>query len=45
MPARTTPPNIVLIDCEDLGFGDLGYYGSTANRTPAVDAAAPEGRP
>lgn len=36
-------PNIVLINCDDLGYGDLGCYGSTANRTPALDALAAEG--
>ncbi len=36
-------PNIVLINCDDLGYGDLGCYGSTANRTPAVDRLAAEG--
>lgn len=37
------PPNIVLINCDDLGHGDLGCYGSTANRTPNVDRLAAEG--
>ncbi|WP_426573508.1 sulfatase family protein [Aquihabitans sp. McL0605] len=36
-------PNIVLINCDDLGYGDLGCYGSTANRTPAIDALAGRG--
>ena len=33
-------PNVVLINCDDLGYGDLGCYGSTANQTPAIDALA-----
>ncbi len=36
-------PNIVLINCDDLGYGDLGCYGSTVHDTPALDALAGEG--
>jgi arylsulfatase A-like enzyme len=36
-------PNVVLINCDDLGYGDLGCYGSTRNRTPAIDRLASEG--
>ena len=39
----TTRPNVVLINCDDLGYGDLGCYGSTRNETPAIDALAAEG--
>ena len=31
------------MNCDDLGYGDLGCYGSSANDTPALDALAREG--
>jgi arylsulfatase A-like enzyme len=37
-----TRPNIVMIVLDDLGFGDLGCYGS-ATDTPAFDRLAREG--
>lgn len=37
------PPNIILINCDDLGYGDLGCYGSTRNDTPHLDRLAEEG--
>jgi len=36
-------PNIILINCDDLGYGDLGCYGSRAHRTPAADSLARDG--
>ncbi len=36
-------PNILLINCDDLGYGDLSCYGSTLNKSPAIDRLASEG--
>lgn len=37
-------PNIVLINADDLGYGDLGCYGATKLKTPNIDRLASEGR-
>ncbi|WOO39781.1 sulfatase [Rubellicoccus peritrichatus] len=41
--AQIKQPNIILINCDDLGYGDLGCYGSTENETPVIDKLAEEG--
>lgn len=38
-----TPPNFVLIFIDDMGYGDIGPFGSTLNRTPHLDRMAAEG--
>ena len=44
LPAATaSDPNIIVIFCDDLGYGDLGCYGSTKNKTRRVDQLAGEG--
>ena len=41
--ADGTKPNIVFIFIDDLGYGDIGPFGSTTNRTPHLDRMAAEG--
>ena len=36
-------PNFVLIFIDDMGYGDIGAFGSTDNRTPHLDRLAAEG--
>lgn len=37
------PPNFVFILADDLGYQDIGCFGSTKNRTPNLDRMAAEG--
>ena len=41
--AGTTKPNFVVILIDDMGYGDVGPYGSKLNRTPNLDRMATEG--
>ncbi len=36
-------PNVILILCDDLGYGDLGVFGNGMIRTPNIDRLAREG--
>ena len=37
-------PNVIIIFADDLGYGDLGCYGSKINETPTLDKMADEGK-
>jgi arylsulfatase A len=40
---RAAAPNVVLIQADDLGYGDLSAYGQANFQTPALDRLAREG--
>lgn len=42
--SATDKPNIVVIFIDDLGYGDIGPYGATVQKTPNLDRMAAEGR-
>jgi len=41
--ATTSPPNIVFIMADDLGYGELGSYGQDKIKTPNLDRLAEQG--
>lgn len=40
---RRSGPNVIMILADDLGYGDLGCFGSALHRTPCLDALASAG--
>jgi arylsulfatase A len=40
---RIGKPNLVVIFIDDMGYGDIGPFGSKANKTPHLDRMAGEG--
>jgi len=41
--AAERKPNIIVVFCDDLGYGDIGPFGSTKHATPVLDEMAGEG--
>ncbi|MGD8239013.1 MAG: sulfatase [Armatimonadota bacterium] len=41
--SRARKPNIVFIFIDDMGYGDIGPFGSTQNKTPNLDRMAAQG--
>ncbi|MCA8995458.1 MAG: sulfatase [Planctomycetaceae bacterium] len=41
--AADKPPNVLLILIDDMGWADLGCYGSRFHETPAIDRLASQG--
>jgi arylsulfatase A len=43
LKAEEKPPNLIVIFIDDMGYGDLGCFGSKVHRTPHLDKMAAEG--
>src|SRR5258705_9409488 len=41
--AADRPMNVVLIFCDDMGYADVGCFGSKGPATPNIDSIAREG--
>ncbi len=42
-PATADRPNVVMIFCDDMGYGDVGCFGAQGYATPNLDRMAAEG--
>ena len=43
MQASARKPNIIVVFCDDLGYADIGPFGSKTHATPVLDQMANEG--
>lgn len=41
---QQSKPNVILINVDDLGYGDIGCYGAIGVKTPNIDKLAKQGR-
>ena len=41
--ANSERPNVILIMCDDLGWGDVGFNGNKIIKTPNLDSMANSG--
>ncbi|WP_169976226.1 sulfatase family protein [Tautonia rosea] len=41
--AEDRPPNLIVVSVDNLGYGDIGPFGSELHRTPHLDQMASEG--
>ena len=42
-PTSSTQPNVVILFIDDMGYGDIGPFGATKQKTPNLDRMAREG--
>lgn len=42
--SKNSPPNFIVIFCDDLGYGDLSSFGNPSIKTPHLDRMAVEGQ-
>ncbi len=42
-PQAEVKPNFIIVFCDDLGYADIGPFGSKKNKTPHLDRMAREG--
>jgi len=43
MPSPSARRNLIIVFMDDMGYGDMGCFGSTAIKTPHMDAVADAG--
>ena len=43
-PKKDAKPNFIIINCDDMGYGDLSCFGNPTIKTPNLDRMAQEGQ-